>query len=508
MKIRYALFLCWPLWLAAQTQDPCTVITGLPPELAALQDSIDNQVNRGVVTSLSVAVSRQGRVLWRQSFGWADKEKGVRATPCTAYPIASLSKSVTATALMLLVEAGQVRLEDPVDQYLGSARLTYFRGDGAALKVGHLTNMLGGIPHQLEYFYADKQKEPLPIAEQIMRYGLIVFPPGDVFTYSNFSPAVVEQIIQTVTGQTHSAFMRERLFGPLRMTHSAVHRTELPDSAVATGYDHRGNLLVQSEFYPKGGAGYYSSVADLLQFGRLHLGEQVPGARPVLNGNSIEALHTPASPEHQGLFYAHGWGGLALGKGKMTLLSNGAIAGAASTLLLLPEQDIAIACLVNNTVGNDFTDQIAFSIAEALVPGHATALQQLFATLGPTFEDKPYTVTDSLTGTWEGTMHTYQDTLTIRMTFDPGGKIFVQLQDQMETVLNDPAISSDGLLTGRSFGALPLPETAGTPHFLQFRLKPDRNELYGSVSAQSNDPERPRFLIPAYVVLKKHPADR
>ena len=201
-------------------------------------------------------------------------------------------------------------------------------------------------------------------------------------------------------------------------------------------------------------------------------------------------------------FYSNGWGVLKIGNGKTSLISNGAIDGAASSLLLLPDADIAIACLTNATVGNDLTDQMAFSIANILLPGYLDELEKFVEINGSAFADNPFQPADSLMGTWEGQIKTYKDSIPIKMVFDKTGKIFVQLQGQVETLLNN-ATTNNGLISGQCFGNISLPETDGIPHYLEFVLKPDNNEIYGCISAHSSFTKRPYFLIPFYVCLKK-----
>lgn len=467
-----------------------------------IQDSIISKIDRGVIPSFSVAVSQKGKIIWLQSFGWADKEKKIKATPSTSYALASLSKSITSTALMILIEKGMVNFNDPVNKYLGNAKLTYFKEEASQLKIRHLTNMMGGIPHQFQYFYDDEKKKPLSIEEQIKRYGIVVFPAGQVFNYSNFSTGIIEQIVKNVTQKNLSQFMKEMLFVPLGMNQAAVNRKDLLHTMIAKGYDNNGNLLPESEFYPKGGGGYYASVIDLINYGMFHLKDKIKGITPILTNESINVLHAPAQVQNFNKFYSNGWGILKIGNGNTSLISNGAIDGAASVLLLLPDNDIAIACVTNASVGNDFTDQMAFSISNVLLPGYLDELGKFIEINAPAFSDIPFQMTDSLIGTWEGKIQTYKDTIPIQMVFDKNGKVFIQIQNQFETLLNNVTTNS-GVIHGQCFGNIALPETDGIPHYLELSFRLNNEEIYGSISAQSFSTKRPYFLIPSYISLKK-----
>ena len=170
-------------------------------------------------------------------------------------------------------------------------------------------------------------------------------------------------------------------------------------------------------------------------------------------------------------------------------------------MLISGFRDIAIACLTNATVGNDFTDQLAFSVADVLLPGYLQELQKFFETNAPAFSDQPFQPVDSLTGTWKGNIITYQDTIPVQLVFDKGGKISIQLHNQFETFVNNVTVNS-GLLQGQCYGTLLLPGTEDIPQILQLVLKPGKDRMYGSISAQSST-RRPYFLIPAYIELEK-----
>jgi len=500
MKKLIIICLVLPLGLFAQEMTEVGEGVVKNPRFRGIGDSIQSKIKKGEIPSFSVAVSEKGRIIWQQSFGWADKEKGIPATPSTAYALASLSKSITATAVMLLVEKGIVRLDEPVEKYLGQSKLTVFQGTPSDITLNHLLNMTAGIPHQWKYVYPDELKDALMIDEQIRRYGIVVFSPGEVFSYSNFSPSVAEAVISHISRKSLSAFMKEKLFNPLGMKHAAVERAELPAESIAKAYSEDGERLGESEFFPKGGAGYYGSVSDLVRYGMFHLKEAQ--TNQLISKSNIDILHRPVPFTDRSKYYAFGWGVLHIGQGMGSLLSNGAIEGAASSLLLVPEKNIAVACLANATVGNEFTDQVAFTITNNLIPGYLESLGKFFQSVGPLFEEKPFTIADSLAGEWEGEIISYQDSIPVTMQFNNEGHVFIQIEGQFKTVLNN-ITTSNGIINGECLGYIPLPETRGSSQFLQLALKPGRNHLFGSISTQSYMTERPRFLFPSYIHLQK-----
>src|SRR5438552_11436079 len=88
-----------------------------------IREQIRQKMARQIVPSISVAVARGNTILWEESFGWADRENHIKATPDTMYTLGSLAKPMTATAILLLRLRGLVNLDRPINDYLGSAKL-------------------------------------------------------------------------------------------------------------------------------------------------------------------------------------------------------------------------------------------------------------------------------------------------------------------------------------------------------------------------------------------------
>ena len=133
-----------------------------PEPFDDLRQWIQAQLVRGDVPSLSVAVARDGQILWEEGFGWADRERQVRATPHTRYSLASISKPMTATGLMVLVEEGRVDLDRPVNEYLGHPALRVRVGSAHAATVRRVANHTAGLPLHHHFFI---EGAPAPTAD-------------------------------------------------------------------------------------------------------------------------------------------------------------------------------------------------------------------------------------------------------------------------------------------------------------------------------------------------------
>ncbi|MCB1025789.1 MAG: beta-lactamase family protein, partial [Acidobacteria bacterium] len=214
--------------------------------LREIRRDLESKVKKAELASIAIAVIKKDKTIWKEVLGWADRERKIKAHSNTIYPLASLSKSITATGLWILAEQGKLSVNDPVEKHLRSARLTYYQGSKKELKIKHLLNMEGGIPHQYEYFY-DKDQEVRPsLKEQIGRYGFVAFPPGKVHNYSNFSMGILDQVIADVSGRKFEEFIKEEVFKPLGMKRSFAERPE--NEMVAKGYDPEGKPVSPNIF--------------------------------------------------------------------------------------------------------------------------------------------------------------------------------------------------------------------------------------------------------------------
>src|ERR1051326_5079751 len=102
-----------------------------PDRWQPVRDAAQRLMKDQGVAGLAVAVARDGKIIWEEGFGWANREKMIPAAPNTLFSLASISKPLTATGLMILVERGQIKLDQPANDYLGIGKLTGLAGDAS-----------------------------------------------------------------------------------------------------------------------------------------------------------------------------------------------------------------------------------------------------------------------------------------------------------------------------------------------------------------------------------------
>ena len=128
--------------------------------------------------------AQHGRVLWEEAFGWADREKKVRATTSTMYELASIAKVYTTTALMVLKERGLLDLDAPVERYTGDVKIRSFGPGASGVTLRQIIQHTSGLPMYRGAPSAADTSRPLTRADVIARYGILAFSPGEREFYS------------------------------------------------------------------------------------------------------------------------------------------------------------------------------------------------------------------------------------------------------------------------------------------------------------------------------------
>src|SRR5579871_5029854 len=206
--------------LRAQSQ-PGTVKTDMP-DFARVRKFIREQMVARSTPSLAIAVARRGKILWEEGFGWADRENRIPATENTPYYVASISKSFTATAILILQERKLLNLDRPVNDYLSTTRVSSPAWDASQATVRRVATHTSGLTTYAQSYYAGQPISRLSADETIRRYGILFWPPGDHFDYSNLGYGILGEVVAQVSGKSYADFLRDEVFWPLGMTRASL----------------------------------------------------------------------------------------------------------------------------------------------------------------------------------------------------------------------------------------------------------------------------------------------
>ncbi len=463
-----------------------------PEEFQPIRDLIQKKLVETGVPSLAVGVAREGKIIWEEAFGWADRENRVPANEHTLYSLASISKPFTATALMILAERGQVDLERPINGYLGDSPLTVHVGRAEDVTVRRVADHTSGLPTYYHFFYEDEPYRRPPMAETIRRFGHIVFEPGERYEYSNLGYGILEFLIAKVSGAPYEDFMRREVFLPLGLTHTSVGIGPGLEKYAAARYGNDQKPIPFYDFDHRGGSAVYASVHDLIRFGMFHLKNHLPDQKAILPDAAIDRMRQPA----EGRAYAIGWD--IRRSGEYTLVNHGGgMGGVRTTLDFEPAKNIAVAVLANSSTG--LVDEIREAIFQVLL-----LIEKKEKPESRNPETKPLPV-PALLGKWEGVVHTPDEPIPLTLEFQADGDAHALLAGQLETLLNDVSWKN-GFLHGLMMGDVRMEEITRRPFLLELKLKKRGDVLNGSLTSLSQPEGRAGNALSCWVELKKQEA--
>ena len=197
------------------------------PSIAASVDSLMSELYDQGYFNGAVVVGRGDQVLYERGFGLANVEEGLPFTPDTPSHGASMAKTLTAAAILILEEDGRIDLDDPV-----TTQLPEFPYPEVTIR--HLISHDSGLHPEAVYFntfapQADKRTNDRLLEILAEHKPPLAFPPGSAFEYSSTGYIMAALLIERATGQSYAAFLRERIFDPLQMNSSFVRPAEDSD---------------------------------------------------------------------------------------------------------------------------------------------------------------------------------------------------------------------------------------------------------------------------------------
>jgi len=478
-------------------QSAVLLLAFLPLLAADPFDPVREFIRKGLVKtgmpSISVAVAKNGEIVWEEGFGWADREKRIKATEHTMYSLASISKPFTATGLMVLVQQGKLDLDHAVNNYLGNAIIRTRVGDGAQATVRQLANHSSGLPLHVQFFYSDTSRRPPSMDETILRYGNLVTAPGERFQYSNLGFGILDYIIERISHKSYADFMREQVFIPLGLTHTSVHVGPGLESFASTRYGREGLPVAFYEFDHTGASAVWSSAHDVARFGLFHLKAHLPDQKAILSDEWINAMQKPTFPSGKNVGYGIAWVVTDTAGGYRTISHNGAMHGVATTLRLVPSEKLAVIVLCNGS--DQLPHQVADEIFKVMLPNWRQPER-------PSDSHPVYTVPSQLKGVWKGQIITYKQELPLTLRLLDSHEVHAQLGDQKKVLVNDPRWE-DGYFSGEFIGNLGTEDTGPGPAQIRLLLKLRGDKLNGSATATALPGMRGGFNLTHWAELKR-----
>ncbi len=246
----------------------------------------------------NVLVEQNGHVALKKSYGLADESWNVPNTADSRFEIASLTKQFTAVAILQLVEAGKISLDDSISKYYPQAPAAW-----NGITVEELLTHTSGLPNNEIKDFTKGIAVPYTVEEliQTFRDRPLVAPPGKKWAYTNTEYYLLAYFIERLSGESYGAYLTDHIFKPLGMSRSGFAGTLTIVPQMAEGYTREDGRLRLRDYFDRsleiGAGGIYTTVDDLVTWNRAL---DAPGFLTQRSLDQMFSIHPPGN-------YGYGW---------------------------------------------------------------------------------------------------------------------------------------------------------------------------------------------------------
>lgn len=319
-----------------------------PPAPETLINNLYDSLKGKPYPAISVLVAQNGKVLYKNGFGYADIENKVAATPVTKFRIGSITKQFTASGILKLKEQRKLELTDKLSKYFPD----FPRGN--EVTIHHLLTHTSGI-HSYTNTDSFMTKVVKPVTnEELLNYFKNIpydFNPGERLMYNNSGYFLLGYIIEKISGKTLADYLKETFFDPLQMNNTGIYDASVKLENEAKGYQATGNnqftpALDWNMTWAAGAGALYSTVEDLYKW------NEAMFSGKVLSEESRKLAFTPVTlnngkraPE---MSYGYGWA-INDFRGQQVIEHSGGLNGFISQLARYTGENMTIVMLTNVT---------------------------------------------------------------------------------------------------------------------------------------------------------------
>ncbi len=324
------------------------VLFSLRSSADKVDDYIRAEMERQHIPGLSLAVAKKGELKKSAGYGVANIEQNSPVTANTIFQIQSITKTFTATAIMMLVEEGKIQIEDKITQHLPNLPESW-----NGITVRHLLTHTSGIKDFINEPIVNKRLD-LTAEEVIdsLRKLPLNFEPGEKYTYCNTGYHLLGMIIHKVTGKLWGEFLQERVFDPLGMKDTRIVSWPeiIPNRAAGylweDGRVQNGHFLAPTILAYAGG-GLRSTALDMAKWDAALCSEII------LKQSVLQQMWTPAKFNNgKDSTYGFGWG-IEKSSGQRLISHTGShMTGFKSAILRYMDDGLTVIVLTNQRGAN------------------------------------------------------------------------------------------------------------------------------------------------------------
>jgi len=323
--------------------------------IRALEQFVPQEMSAQRMPGLSVAVLH-GDFHWSRGFGLSDIENDVPASAGSSYRMASVTKPMTAVAILELAEQGKIDLDAEVQKYV-----PYFPRKAHPITIRQLLSHQGGISHYRDYMKEGRIKDPKTTREAIALFADfdLVAEPGTKYSYTTYGYNLLGAVIEEVTKKSYGAFLTETVWKPLGMTSTIMDDPRAIVPHRVQGYVLENGQLRRSEYVDVSsrfaGGGTRSTVGDMIRF------MEGLSAGKVLDRETLDRAWSE-TPTRDGRLTSYGLGfGVYSRNGRWTVAHTGSQQETRTSLLYIPSAHFAVA------LASNFEDARLYAFEEKIV---------------------------------------------------------------------------------------------------------------------------------------------
>ena len=304
------------------------------------------------IPGITLVVVRDGTVVYGKGYGYADRETARPVKPEDRFEIGSISKSFTATAIMLLVEEGKISLDDKLDKFISAVPPQW-----SGITIRHLLNHTSGLPeYPDDSIFADLRANKILGEDDMLarfRAYSLGSEPGTKYRYCNVGYDILGIVVRRVTGKAYVDFLKERVFTPLGM-HSARLVAPKParaDSAI--GYELKDGKHVpfittdaMSVYLGMAASGIELSAMDMAKWDAALYTDKILKQSTLALMWTNNALVQAANADNPDIYYGLGWQ-LRTQNGKRWVYHSGGMPGYVTDFMRYPDQKLTIIVYTN-----------------------------------------------------------------------------------------------------------------------------------------------------------------
>lgn len=337
-------------------------LTGMTGRADDVDDFIRKTMAERHLPGLSLAVTRDGRMLKQAAYGQVDVESKAPLTVSTALPILSATKSFTAVAVMMLVEDGKLRLDDRISLYL-----TNLPTQWEPVTIRQCLTHTAGIRsfEALPGYF--RRIEPTHPTEadllKLMETLPLDFTPGDRWSYCNTGYLLLGMLIETISGRPYAEFVAERIFKPATLGSTRVLEGDTPAGGRRQGYTWRDGRIVKVPAFDLGLVKSIGSIESTA--GDLAEWMEAVAAGGLLRPASLELMWSPAKLKagSEVKSYGLGWWISDYRGHPVVSAIGGPALGFFACISYLPADRLSVVCLANSDAAGAAGQKIVRDIA-------------------------------------------------------------------------------------------------------------------------------------------------